>query len=69
MLLARNNHYAEDELRKIYPEYRKSRYDAEKFIERIDKAIENEKCFCEDIELLESSIGSNLGKLIEVMRE
>lgn len=61
--------YAEDELRKISPGYRKNRYDAKKFMKRINKAIENEKSFCEDLEGLEYSVGSNLGKLIEVMRK
>lgn len=61
--------YAEDELRKISPGYRKNKYDAGKFMQRIDRAIENEKGFCEDLEGLEHSVGSNLGKLIEVMRK
>lgn len=50
--------YAEDELRKISPGYRKNRYDAKKFMKRINKAIENEKSFCEDLEGLEYSVGS-----------
>ena len=61
--------YAEDELRKIYPGYKKSFYHAETLVKRIDKAIENEKEFCEDIEELECAIGSNVGKLIAKMRQ
>lgn len=61
--------YAEDELRKIYSRYSKSSYHAEALVKDIDKAIENEKKFCEDIEKLECSVGSNIGKLIENMRK
>lgn len=60
--------YAEDELKKVIPNYKKARYNAGSLVECIDKAIENEKKFCEDIEKLECSIGSNLGKLIDEMR-
>lgn len=60
--------YAEDELKKLIPNYKKTRYDAELLVNRIEKAIENEKKFCEDIKELESSLGSNVGKLIVEMR-
>ncbi len=60
--------YAGQELCRIWPGYRKSSYQAEKLVKIIDKAIKNEKEFCEDIEALEYSIGSNLGILIESMR-
>lgn len=61
--------YAEDELHKIYPSYKKSNYKAEEFVENIDTAIKNEKEFCEDVEGLKDSIGSNIGFLIEDMRK
>lgn len=61
--------YAENELRRIYPGYSKTGYHAEPFVRDIDKAIENEKEFCEDIEELEASVGSNIGKLICEMRK
>lgn len=61
--------YAEDELRKIYPGYNKSSFHAEVLVKDIDKAIENEKKFCEDIEKLEYSVGSNIGELIDKMRQ
>lgn len=61
--------YAENELRRIYPRYSKTRYYAEPFVRDIDKAIENEKEFCEDIEELKDSVGSNIGKLICEMRK
>ena len=60
--------YAEDELRKIFPGYNKSSYHAEVLVKEIDKAIENEKKFCEDIKELEYSVGSNIGHLINKMR-
>jgi hypothetical protein len=60
--------YTEQELRKIWTGYTKSSYRAEELVKNIDKAIENEKQFCEDVVLLENSVGSNLGRLIENMR-
>lgn len=60
--------YAEDELRKICPRYSKSSYHVETLVKNVEKAIENEKKFCEDIEKLEYSVGSNVGKLIESMK-
>lgn len=61
--------YAENELRKIYPCYRKNAYDAEVLVKNVDKAIRNEKKFCEEIAALEYSLGSNIGKLIAEMRQ
>lgn len=60
--------YAENELRRIYPNYNKSSYQAEFLVKDIDKAIENEKKFCEDVECLKDSVGSNIGVLITQMR-
>ncbi|WP_411338464.1 RloB family protein [Enterocloster lavalensis] len=60
--------YAEQELRRIWPGYKKNSYKAEVLVRNIDKAISNEKKFCEDIAKLEDSIGSNIGILIEEMR-
>lgn len=61
--------YAEHELRKIFRGYKKSSYSAEQLVRNIDKAITNEKNFCEDVEQLKSNIGSNVGLLIEEMRK
>lgn len=61
--------YAEQELRRIWPGYTKSSYRAEELVRDVDRAIENEKEFCEDVALLKNSVGSNLGKLIENMRQ
>ncbi len=65
---ASKRRYTEHELRKIYPRYRKSSYNAEILVKHVDKAIENEKKFCEDIEALEYSVGSSIGILIDEMR-
>lgn len=61
--------YVEQELRRIWPGFKKSSYRAETLIENIDKAIANETEFCEDVVKLENEIGSNIGKLIESMRK
>lgn len=61
--------YAEQELRRIYPKYKKSSYPAEELVKDIDRAVQNEKEFCEDLEGLENAVGSNIGRLIEKMRE
>lgn len=60
--------YIEHELCRIWPGFTKSSYKAEGLIKDIDKAIQNEKCFCEDIEMLKDRVGSNVGRLIEEMR-
>lgn len=61
--------YTEYELRRMVAGFEKTNYDAEFLVRNIDKAIKNEAMFCEDIELLESQIGSNLGRLFEELRE
>ncbi len=60
--------YIEKELSNIF-KYNKASYDTEKLIENIDKAIENEKLFCENIKDLENQLGSSIGKLISKMRD
>jgi len=50
--------------------YSKSMFDTEIFMKRIDRAIENEKSFCEDIDGLLSNVGSNIGLLLtEILGE
>lgn len=61
--------YAENELSRVCAEYKKSSYNAHILVRSVDKAIENEKRFCESIDELEYSLGSNLGLLIQEMRE
>lgn len=60
--------YVEQELRRLWPGYKKSSYRAEELVRDIDNAIEHEKGFCEDIVELENSVGSNIGRLIIDMR-
>lgn len=61
--------YAEQELRKVLVGYGKSSYNAEVLVRNIDKAISNEKTFCEDPEKMENNLGSNIGLLIEEIRK
>lgn len=60
--------YSERELRKRMPGYKKSKYNAMALVRNIDIAINNEKNFCEDIEELKDTIGSNIGLLICEMK-
>ena len=60
--------YAEHELRKLLKGYDKSKYNTAALMELIDNAIENEKKFCEDEEMLEKNIGSRVGVLVSEMR-
>lgn len=45
--------------------FKKNRYKAEDIIQKIPRAIANEKKFCEDLDLLEHTVGSNIGKLLD----
>ena len=40
--------YTEQQLRTLMPGFTKSKYDVDALMQRIDKAISNEKQFCED---------------------
>ena len=66
--LTAKRRYVEQELRRICPGYQKTSYKAEELVMDIDRAVDNEKKFCEDVVNLEKSIGSNVGKLIMEMR-
>ncbi len=57
--------YTEQELRKLLPGYQKGKYRADLLMNRIGKALKNEKMFCEDIKKLEHTLGSNVGLLIQ----
>ena len=61
--------FAEIELRKLVSGYKKNNIKFEEFLGKIDKAIENEKLFSEDIQELKHNIGSNVGQLITKIRE
>lgn len=48
--------------------YDKSNLNFDMFVDKIDEAIKREKKYCEDIEELKNKVGSNVGVLIENMR-
>ncbi|MCM1237223.1 MAG: RloB family protein [Ruminococcus flavefaciens] len=68
-LVTSKRRYTEQELRNRLPGYEKSRYDALTLVKNIDIAIKNESRYCEDLEKLENTIGSNIGLLICEMRK
>jgi hypothetical protein len=61
--------YCEQELRKRIPKYSKSKYDAFSLVRNVEKAIRNERLYCEDEKELKHMIGSNVGKLIREMQK
>ena len=58
-----------NELRKCLGTYKKSRYDVTLLIKNIDKAIKNEKNYCESLPELKNELGSNIGVFIEKLRQ
>lgn len=58
-------HFSETELVKLLPEYEKNNICFDQLKNRIDIALKNEECFCEDLIDLEFNIGSNVGLLIK----
>ncbi|MHB1454276.1 MAG: RloB domain-containing protein [Saccharofermentanales bacterium] len=70
--ITKNNHkrFIEKELATIFSGYRKECIGFNRFLPHIRKAIDNEKKFCEDIELLKDNLGSNIGLLkAELVKE
>ena len=61
--------YAENELCKLVPGYKKNNIQFDAFLRKIDTAIENEKSFTEDIPGLKNNIGSNIGTLLLELKE
>lgn len=59
--------YAEKKLSEIIG-YDKSSLNFSDFVDKIDKAIDREKKYCENLEGLENNVGTNVGLLIENMR-
>lgn len=57
--------YTEHALRRLLPGYSKDKYNVDILMEKVDGAVKNEERFCEDIERLESELGSNIGLLIK----
>ena len=66
-----NCRYAEVALRGLMKDeggYTKSKYDADKLMERVDHAVNNAGKFCQDEEQLEHTLGSRVGLLIQDLR-
>lgn len=61
--------FISNELRKCLGTYKKSRYDVTLLIKNIDKAIKNEKNYCESLPELKNELGSNIGVFIEKLRQ
>lgn len=59
------NRFLQSELNKRLKGYKKNKYDAQRLVINIDKAINNSFKFCNDINELKCKIGTNLAKLIE----
>lgn len=57
-----------NELRKCLGSYKKNRYDVTLLVQNIDKAIKNEKKYCESLPELKNELGSNIGVFIEKLR-
>lgn len=66
--ITEKHNYAEVELRKLVPGYRKNNIQFPVFHRRIDHAIRNEKSFPEELSALKDNIGSNVGQLITELR-
>ena len=60
---------AEMKLRNCLGAYQKTKYDVERILNNLDCAIENETQFCETVPGLKLNIGSNVGKLIQELRQ
>lgn len=56
--------YAEHELRKLLPGYKKEKYNVDILIKNLSLALYNAEQFCQNEELLISEVGTNIGKLI-----
>lgn len=61
--------YTESELRKLVPGYKKTSIKFDAFAGRIERAIQNEKNYSEDIASLKNTIGSNVGVLISSLKD
>lgn len=65
---ASGKNYTEIQLNKLLPGFKKSKYDAESLMPRVDLAIAQEKMVCEDEAELEHTVGSRVGILIQELR-
>ena len=60
--------FTEFELVKLLPGYKKKDVKFYLLKNRVDKAILNEKSFCEDIDLLKTQLGCNIGILMQELK-
>lgn len=60
--------YTEHELRKLLPGYSKTKYNADNLIKNLSLALNNAEKFCQNEILLISDIGTNIGKLILLLK-
>ena len=60
--------YTEHELRKLLPGYSKGKYNSKSIVLNVNKAIENEHRFCENVEEMQNELGSNVGLLLSLMQ-
>lgn len=64
-LFTDENNYLHSELRNLLGSYSKEKFNTEFFVNHVQNAIQNEKDFCENIEELENTLGSNVGLLLQ----
>lgn len=67
--ITQNKRVTEVELKKLLPGYKKKDVKFHLLKGRLDKAIQNEKSFCEDINLLKNQLGCNIGLLIQELKK
>lgn len=64
----RSKTFLEKSLSEVFQGYKKENIQFERFLPHIERAIINEKHFCEDISDLEHELGSNIGMLINEIK-
>lgn len=60
--------FLEAELGSQLGRYKKNNIRFERFADKVNNAIKNEESFCEDVDQLESKLGSNVGLLIKELQ-
>lgn len=68
-LFSDENNYLHSELRNLLGAYSKEEFNTDFFVNHVQNAIRNEKDFCENIEELENTLGSNVGLLLQELLE
>lgn len=64
-----NKTYAEREVIKRMPNFKKGIYDAKSLMPNVKKAIEREHGYCENVRELDNNVGSNIGVLLTKMMD